>query len=57
MDIAVLDYTTGRVTIYQQVEIAGDTELIEDFLVEKGHNLNNCYYLTGENIQVDYETA
>ena len=57
MDIAVLDYTTGRVTIYQQVEIDGDTELIEDFLVEKGHNLNNCYYMTGENIQVDYETV
>lgn len=57
MDIAVLDYTTGRVTIYQQVEIDGDTELIEGFLSEKGHNLDNIHYMTGTQLQVDFETA
>lgn len=54
-DIAVLDYGTGRVTIYQGVEASGDSEEFEDFLTEKGHALDNCHWMTGKNIQVDWE--
>lgn len=54
MDIAVLDYSSGRVTIYQGVDLPNNSELIEEFLTEKGHHLDHCHWLSGENLQVDW---
>lgn len=54
-DIVVLNYSTGRVTVYRNLEIEQDSEVIEDFLIEKGHNTGNCYWMTGKDIQIDWE--
>ena len=55
MDIAVLDYGTGRVAVYQRVEVEEDSESIEEFLVAQGHNLDGCHWMSGKDIQVDWE--
>ena len=49
--ITVLDFETGKVSQYDigfQVNKLGwnpDTESIEEYLTDKGHNLNNCEWM------------
>ena len=49
--ITVLDFSTGNVHQYDigfQVNKLGwnpDTESIEEYLTDKGHNLNNCEWM------------
>ncbi len=48
MDIAVLDYTLGNVSIYRNV----DTYDPEEYLKNEGYDLDEIYYLTSEDIEV-----
>jgi hypothetical protein len=54
-DLVVLNYSTGRVTVYRNLEIELDSEVVENFLIEKGHDTGNCYWMTGVEIQFDWE--
>ena len=51
MYITVLDFSTGNVHQYDigfQVNKLGwnpDTESIEEYLTDKGHNLSNCEWM------------
>ena len=53
----VLDFNTGRVHRYnigkaEDWEEAG--KYIEDFIIEKGHILSNCEWMTTENPILEY---
>lgn len=58
-NIAVLDFSTAKVLIYQNVELTGLTgedtsEMAERFLIEN-HNLDEIQFLISENdIEVEY---
>ena len=54
----VLDFSTGRVHRYRLEEgMTGkvrEFEQIEDFIIEKGHSLSNCEWMTTDNPELEY---
>jgi hypothetical protein len=53
----VLDFSTGRVHRYnigRGVGLMKKTDWIEDFIIEKGHSLSNCEWMTTENPILEY---
>ena len=52
MDIAVLNYSTGEVFIYRNIE----TNDVESFLEEKGFNFDEIYYMMNLNHINVYES-
>ena len=42
--VFVLDFTDGKAYRYSGWD--ADNETIEDFLIDKGHSLSNCEYMT-----------
>lgn len=53
----LLDYNTGKAHRYN-IGKAKDWQksgvYIEDFIIEKGHSLSNCEYMTTSNPVLDY---
>lgn len=47
-DLVVIDYSIGEVHIYQ----IGHDEDVESFIEDKGHRMDDCYYMTGEHIPI-----
>jgi len=54
--IAVLDYTNNTVTIYTAL-IEDDSEVIEEYLSNKGHNMSQIYYINSPVLEVIEITA
>ena len=55
----VLDFSTGRAHRYRLSSNAEnhsriDSELIEAYLISKGHSLGNCEYMTTQNPILEY---
>ena len=56
-NIAVLDFGTCQVAMYTEIELDKelDPEAEETFIIDQGHNLNNCQWMVSENeIDVQY---
>ena len=61
--ITVLNFETGRVYQYK-ISAWGnsndwnpDSESIEEYLTSKGHNINNCEWMTHESSKIVDETG
>lgn len=46
-----MDYSNGSINVYNATEINEDD--IEDYIDKLGHNLSECYYMTGDNVTVN----
>ena len=58
--ITVLDFETGKVHQYEVMRQEGwnpDSESIEEYLTSKGHNINNCEWMTHESSKIVDETG
>ena len=47
--ITILDFEKGEVHAYH-VSPKFDWGNVEDFLMDRGHNLNNCQYMSTDNV-------
>lgn len=45
--VTVLDFTLGEVCIYNYED---SVEYLEDFIREKGHNLDNCQWMATDKL-------
>ena len=50
--ITVLDYESGKVTQYNIHKWVIDTESIEDFLSNNGHNVRDCHWMVHEDATI-----
>ena len=48
LNIIVLDYSAGTVTIYRNVEFDEPTEMESWLEAHTVHNMNNCHYMSIE---------
>lgn len=54
IDIVVLDYSRGTVTVFRKCELENpsedrdENEIVEDFLDSKGFHLSNCNWMYSE---------
>lgn len=54
INIAVLDFSTCQVAIYEGADVEPTDECIEDFLTGQGHHISNCNYMyTPNEIEVN----
>ena len=54
-----MDYTQQKIAVYTLPDIENKDmqhEQCEEFLEEKGHNMNNAYYMTSKLITVEINT-
>lgn len=54
-EVAVMDYCTGEIYIYELPRDGMDSKYIEDWLDSMGFNLDDCYYMCNPNIIVNDE--
>ena len=60
MYITVLDFEEGRVFQYHvevRYEAIPDAEIIEDFLMEEGHRMSNCEWMSHSDDEVIKKSA
>lgn len=49
--LVVMDYSNGSINVYDITGINDDD--IEDYIDKLGHNLDECYYMTGSNVTIN----
>ena len=56
--ITVLDFEVGKVFQYKlETEMTYDGYEYEDFIIDKGHNLSNCEWMTHDNGDIINKTG
>lgn len=53
--LAIFDYSSTSVIFYEDrciPKYVKDQKSLENFIVEEGFNLDEIYYMTGENIKI-----